>query len=248
MNKILKKLLLLGCSASLGGCESTKNIKYFETGFFFGSLKVESYTCEISIGLKGPREQDSNAFLLVHIGHNYIFEEAWQNNIIETSDGVFFQKTENTKFALKRIIQDSENNDVDVKYTIYEDFPNFQKYSMHIVDSVKLKDSFKRSYQYTFIDSFDLSSINSNLTKGKITYSMVCYEVSTSEELDIYYTYNSETQKNRMFTFYFDDNYPRRIKPYEIPIDFEINDNKVNFLCYESYSGLISDIVSYKTY
>lgn len=223
MNKIYKKVLLLTLATVLGGCNTTEQIDYFEIGIHGGG--ITSFFDGMSVALKGEKHQDLNISYQVYLGHLLGIVEQWENNGFLMPPGIYFQKKETNKFALKRIIEDSENKAVEVKYTVYNDFPNDEKYLYYTDGQFHGFDACEYIYEYSFEEKLDLSWFSSYLSKGKIIYKIVCYDVNTHEEVEMglyddsyyYYDENGEIQ-------YYRD---KKMHPKIAYIDFEINENKV---------------------
>lgn len=180
---------LIATALGLVACSTNGNDVFINKGFdaTYGQTCVP---CRVGVGIKCLKEQSTRLKFDVYFGATKGYDEDWENNNIALDKE--FQKTESTYFALKRTISDYNSNAIDNNYSVIDDFPNFKKYPYYQTYIEGTDDGYVTSFDYYLTDEFDILDY-ADISKGKISYTMVLYDINNKEEIDLNFDTGGET-------------------------------------------------------
>lgn len=170
----IKFLSLIACSLALVSCNDQPTSSILNVGFneYHGT---SGPTSQVGLAFTAEDEQPLNATFDVYVGVRKGFTEAWASDLWECNPGY-------GKFAINRVIEDEEGNELKSDYIILDDFPNDEKYPLTYETIEGTTDGVIMHYSSFIVNNFDFSTID--ISKGIIGYYLCYYDDVNSKEFE----------------------------------------------------------------
>lgn len=181
MKHLKIKLLNLTYTLTLISCNNGQAENFFiKVGFneFYGTSYPIS---QVGLAFIGNKKQSLNASFDVYIGARKGFVDDWENNLWGCNPGY-------GKFAINRVIEDEDGNELQNNFIMLDDFPNNEKYILNYEKIEGTADGIIMQYEDFVKNTIDFSTIN--IVKGKVGY-YICYYDDINNKIfeENYYLY-----------------------------------------------------------
>lgn len=169
-----KFLSLIACSLVLASCNDQPNSSILNVGFteYHGA---SGPTPQVGLAFTADGEQPLNATFDVYVGVRKGFTELWESDLWECNPGY-------GKFAINRVIEDEEGNELQSDYIILDDFPNDEKYPLTYEAIEGTTDGVISHYEEFVVNTFDFNTID--VLRGSIGFYLCYYDDVNSKEFE----------------------------------------------------------------
>ena len=169
-----KFLSLIACSLVLASCNDQPNSSILNVGFteYHGA---SGPTPQVGLAFTADGEQPLNATFDVYVGVRKGFTELWESDLWECNPGY-------VKFAINRVIENVEGNELQSDYIILDDFPNDEKYPLTYEAIEGTTDGVISHYEEFVVNTFDFNTID--VLRGSIGFYLCYYDDVNSKEFE----------------------------------------------------------------
>lgn len=169
-----KFLSLIACSLVLASCNDQPNSSILNVGFneYHGA---SGPTPQVGLAFTADGEQPLNATFDVYVGVRKGFTELWESDLWECNPGY-------GKFAINRVIENEEGNELQSDYIILDDFPNDEKYPLTYEAIEGTTDGVISHYEEFVVNTFDFNTID--VLRGSIGFYLCYYDDVNSKEFE----------------------------------------------------------------
>lgn len=170
----IKLLTIIASVMTLVSCNSEPNSSILNIGFneYHGA---SGPTPQVGLAFTADGEQPLNATFDVYVGVRKGFTDLWESDLWECNPGY-------GKFAINRVIEDEEENELQSDYIILDDFPNDEKYPLIYETIEGTTDGVRMHYSSFIVNNFDFNTID--ISKGTIGYYLCYYDDFNSKEFE----------------------------------------------------------------